>query len=179
MNKTNNMKTNLLAFLLIINATCFAQYKTFQKNIYVKFRYLENKSNQLNFDVDSMLFTFSPDQENFWGVNIKNLSTKKINVEWGMASFGIGDELHPIVFSSDTRMTMPIKKTSEAVYPKTSIDKKVDRLNAFENPNFISKLYLVKYIKNGHEWPLKMVIPITIDQKTNDYAFDFIVYYKK
>ena len=169
----------LLIFTLLLQNIVNAQYKTYRKNIYVKFSNYENVSTKLETIIDSINFEFEPNTENFWGINITNNGTQKVYILWNDAVFGTGSNLSKIVFNTDNRLLMNSEKPPEIIYPGLNISKQIDNVMNFSSSDYIGQLYYSKYLDNGLEWRIKLIIPIKIGDIQKDYIFEFIVYKKQ
>lgn len=164
------------ALLFIVNAN--AQFKTFYKNIYAKFGNYENVDGKLETEVDSVFFSFKPNTENFWELRIENGTNSKIYVDWENANIVVGKEVSPIVFSTDTKLTMNQPKKPELVLPGTYVKREIDQKTNYED-SYTGRLFTKKYIKGGYEWHVKITIPIEKNEVSKEYLFDIIIYNTK
>lgn len=172
----------ILLFLfatLCFQGTINAQYKTFRKNVYVKFKNYENVSTKLETTIDSINFKFEPDTENLWGIKITNNGNQKVSVLWNEAVFGAGNRQSKVIFGTDSELLMNSEKSPEMIYPGSIISREIDNIKNFSSSDYTEKLYRTKYLKDGVEWPVKLIVPIKKGNTQKDYTFDFLVYKQK
>ena len=168
-------KTLILLSLLLMVFIVKAQYKTFHKNIYGKFANYDNTEGKLEVELDSILFTFEPDTENFWDFKAENKSKTKVSIDWQNAFIVVGKVGSPIVFGTDSRLLMNQPKQPEIILPDTYIKRKIDQKSNFED-SYTGRLFAKKYIKDGYEWHVKVTIPIIKNEISKEYLFDIIIY---
>lgn len=167
-------KITLVLIITFFFSMVNAQYKTFNRNIFVEFIDMENKEGKLECEIDSVLFSFEPNSENFWNVKIHNNRGSKIIIDWDGTIMAKNSKSSGIVFSGDSQITMNNPKVSETVLPDTYIEKKIDMKSNFGS--YTSTLYYPRQVRKGGNAKITLSIPIDNGISKKDYIFKFNVY---
>lgn len=172
------MKKITLVFVLSFFVSMVnAQYKTYNRNIFVEFIDMENVEGKLECEIDSVLFSFEPDRENLWEVKIRNNRNSKIVIDWGGTIMAKDGKSSGIIFSDDSQITMNNPKAPDTVLPDTYVEKEVDMKSNFEDVTL--SLYYPRQVRKGKNAKITLSIPIDNGISKKDYLFKFNVYSSK
>lgn len=173
------MRKTLLLFALCCVFSLSAQYKTYKKNVYVKFDNIESeKPDELISIQDSLSFTFKPYSDNFWETKIENNTNQRITIDWDNAIISSNNRSSKIIFSDDRRLFLGSPKQPEVILQNNYSSKRVDALVNF-NGSVDHPLYYLKELKRNGTCKVVIILPIIKNDTTKEYEFSFTVFYEK
>lgn len=170
-------KITLVVIIAFFVSMVNAQYKTYNRNIFVEFIDMENTEGKLECGIDSILFSFEPNRENLWEVKIHNNRISKIIIDWDGTIMAKDGKSSGIIFSDDSQITMNNPKVSETVLPDTYIEKEIDMKSNFGSTTH--SLYYPRQVRKGKNAKITLSIPIDNGISKKDYLFKFNVYSEK
>lgn len=134
---------------------------------------LTKGANGMMWENDSLKFTFIP-TDYFWKITIENKTRYKASIDWDEVMFIRNKKSSKIIFDNTIRLKMNDPLGETLIASKSEILKEIFPVDLWWETGPYP-VFKKKSLRKEGNMNVRIIIPVSIENKKNDYEFSFLI----